>query len=396
MDDTFKSQGFEHAPEALLLVSGDLALRAMNKRARHLASPPPERLDDLFVLDDTAHAALQQARSASGWVPLRARRRANAEATEPERLEACSVPHPEQRGRLLMVRIGGVPGLVNRFKAVQADLEAERQRAAAERRQRLQTEALNEALKRFAGTAAHDLIGPLASISSGLEMLRLQHEKDFNDLSHELIAEMQRVLERARGHVRGLIDHTHAINEPLVRERVDLAEVVTEVLEDLREVLDRADATVEVGALPTVHAHRSLIARVFLNLIANAAKYREPSRPLLLRVTAEAGSAGQVIRLQDNGLGLDSSKAKALFMPFQRQHGEGVTGSGLGLATCKSILQRHGWHIQAEGTPGEGASFLLDIPLGDLVPCSGKARATAAYLPPKTTVEPSGADAIQA
>jgi len=147
---------------------------------------------------------------------------------------------------------------------------------------------------------------------------------------------------------------------------VDLKQVVREVLDDLEVHIEQLQARVEVGDLPTVEADPLQMRQLFQNLIGNALKFHREGVAPVVRVWSEPlnGSEDQYrIIVEDNGIGFDEKYADRLFQVFQRLHGRSeYEGTGIGLATCRKIVERHGGNITARSEPGQGATFMLTLP----------------------------------
>jgi signal transduction histidine kinase len=161
---------------------------------------------------------------------------------------------------------------------------------------------------------------------------------------------------------------------------VDLGGVVREVLSDLETRIESSGGHVEVGDLPTIDADAVQMRQLFQNLIANALKFRRPDAAPVVKVTAvtstEAGvpggngdgggdgAAGTVeIRVADNGIGFEEKYLDRIFNVFQRLHGrDQYEGTGIGLAVCRKIAERHGGSVTATSRPGEGTTFVVTLP----------------------------------
>ena len=126
--------------------------------------------------------------------------------------------------------------------------------------------------------------------------------------------------------------------------------------------LEEADAAVTHDPLPAVVAAHSQIVRLFQNLISNAIKYRSPGRKPTAHISARPEGTYWVISVQDNGIGFAQQYADSLFTPFKRLHGREYSGSGVGLAICRRIVENHGGRIWAESTVGEGSTFHFTLP----------------------------------
>ena len=153
-------------------------------------------------------------------------------------------------------------------------------------------------------------------------------------------------------------------------EEVELGAVAGDVIEALRVRLDEVGATVDVGELPTVQGDAALLHQIVQNLVDNAAKYRDPNRPPEISVTAERegsddddGTPWWRISVHDNGLGIAPEQVEKVFDVFTRvQQGTRLSGTGIGLATVKRAVERHGGTIGVESTPGGGSTFWFTLP----------------------------------
>jgi signal transduction histidine kinase len=134
-------------------------------------------------------------------------------------------------------------------------------------------------------------------------------------------------------------------------------------LDALAGPIEEAGAEVTADPLPVVCVDRTGVCRVFQNLIGNAVKFAAPDRPPAVHVSAEPDGTMWRFRVRDNGIGMDPADAERIFQPFQRLHGEeAYPGTGIGLAICKKIVERHGGRIWVESTPGQGSTVLFTLP----------------------------------
>jgi signal transduction histidine kinase len=165
-------------------------------------------------------------------------------------------------------------------------------------------------------------------------------------------------VQRATGLVDSILEYATATDDGASRTEVDCGDVVSEVVSTLASQIESVDGHIEVGALPTLQASRPGLFRVFQNLIANAFKFRDRDAPHVT-VSARHGEAGWAFSVRDNGIGLP--KDSAIFEMFKRGGGE-HEGSGIGLATCRRIVEAHGGRIWAEPAAGGGSTFLFTLP----------------------------------
>ena len=181
---------------------------------------------------------------------------------------------------------------------------------------------------------------------------------------------------RMQGLIEDLLSLSRVTTQANPFEPVDLNVVAEEVLSDLEARLEETGGTVEVGELPTVEADRLQMRQLLQNLIGNALKFHKDGEPPVVRVHGEtfgerrkAGgrtpAAGALCRIvvEDNGIGFDEDHLARIFVPFERLHGRGAhEGTGMGLAICRKVVERHGGEITARSSPGEGSAFVVTLP----------------------------------
>jgi signal transduction histidine kinase len=175
----------------------------------------------------------------------------------------------------------------------------------------------------------------------------------------------------ATGRMRRLIDdllsfaRVSSKTQPFTR--VELASLAREVVGDLEVAIEKAGATVTLGELPALEADPVQLRQLLQNLLSNALKFRRDDVAPAVSVRATVNEEAQRCELvvQDNGIGFDEKYLDRLFNVFQRLHGRSskYEGTGIGLAICRKIVERHGGSIQARSTPGEGATFIVTLPL---------------------------------
>lgn len=236
-----------------------------------------------------------------------------------------------------------------------------------------QLEASNRELQQFASVASHDLQEPLRKIVVFGDRLQAKFGDKLGEQGNDYIARMM----NAAGRMQTLIDDLLEFSRVVTRARpfvpVDLAEVVREVLGDLEVAIEAKGAVVDVGDLPTIQADPTQLRQVFQNLISNAMKFQGdgavPHVAIRAVATSCGGAPGWCLTVRDNGIGFEQQHADRIFAPFQRLHGRSeFSGTGIGLAIVRRIVERHGGTITAEGNPGQGACFTIVLPAaGDAV-----------------------------
>ncbi len=210
-------------------------------------------------------------------------------------------------------------------------------------------ERQNAELQRFASHAAHDLQEPLRLVSGYLDVLLAEHEAALPADARMLAREARDAALRMQGLVQGLLEQARATDAALHLETYPLSESYEEAMTNLAGA-----AGVACGPLPIVRADRRQITRVLQNLLSNALKFHAPDDPARVEVSARRAGREWEILVADHGLGLPEKAP--LFEPFRRHHPQ-IPGTGLGLAACKAIVERHGGRIWATPTEGGGATF---------------------------------------
>lgn len=233
-------------------------------------------------------------------------------------------------------------------------------------RQGVELERSNAALERFAEIAAHELRQPLRNIEGFLDLLLSRHRAELGDEAALLAEHAAGGVERARSLTAALLEYARAGTEPLRGEPVPLGELLEQARKQVPQLQEQG-ATVELeGELPTVRGDRGMLERLLVNLLDNAAKFRSEAPPRIV-VRAEQLRDAWTITIQDNGIGIEPTAVPRLFTVFARLHSSDQhPGHGVGLAVCRRIVERHGGHIRAESTPGEGTSISFTLPSGTL------------------------------
>ncbi len=227
-------------------------------------------------------------------------------------------------------------------------------------RRSAQVEASNERLERFAYMASHDLQAPLRHIASFSEFLRDDLEGKLEPEDEENLQGIQDGVQRMRDRIQALLTFSRVQNVEMHMVDVAMGAVVDDALKDLQSAMDEAGATVKIGALPTVRGDKAVLGQVMQNLFENALRYRSEA-PLTIDVHGDDEPSWHVVHVVDNGRGFPSESAERIFGMFKRlAHDEG--GSGIGLAVCRVIIERHGGTIEAGGSPGEGSTFTIRLP----------------------------------
>lgn len=223
----------------------------------------------------------------------------------------------------------------------------------------------NEELRGLVSIASHDLRTPLRAVVSFLQLLMRRHGEKLGPEGERYA----RFAVQGGMEMQALVEDLSAYLEisvaPRQRRPTDVGAALAAALERLRPQLEEAGATVEAGPLPTITAVPAHLTLVLQHLIENAVKFRgdEPPR---IEVTAAQDGGDWIIAVSDNGVGIDPAYRDRIFSVFFRLHGaESHTGTGIGLAICRKIVELHGGRIWADSTPGDGSAFRFTIPAED-------------------------------
>jgi two-component system sensor kinase FixL len=237
-------------------------------------------------------------------------------------------------------------------------------------------ERSNQELEQFAYVASHDLQEPLRKIRTFGDRLATSCAAALDPTGRECLERMQTAAERMQSLIQGLLTLSRVTTKGQEFVPVDLAAVAAEVVSDLEVQIQQVQGRVELGRLPSIMADPLQIRQLLQNLIGNALKFRREDEPPVVRVharfvgdregrPARDALAGEQCRLvvEDNGVGFEEKYAERIFGVFQRLHTrEAYPGTGIGLAICKKIAERHGGSIAARSTPGQGAVFTVLLP----------------------------------
>lgn len=251
-------------------------------------------------------------------------------------------------------------------------LNEELERRVAERTAQLA--ASNRELERFAYVASHDLQEPLRTVASYLQLVERRYKDRLDDNGREFIDFAVDGATRMQGMIRDLLDYSRVQTQGRPFAPVDLNGVLDEVIGDLRLAIGENAAKVTHDTLPVVTGDESQLRRLLQNLVGNAIKYRGEAAPRIHVAASRIEGAGiglpdgapprgWLLSVQDNGIGIEAKYYEKIFQLFHRLHGrESYPGTGLGLALCKRIVERHGGAIWVESVPGEGSTFYVALP----------------------------------
>jgi signal transduction histidine kinase len=221
----------------------------------------------------------------------------------------------------------------------------------------------NAELEQFAYVASHDLQEPLRMVGSYTQLLARRYRGRLDADADEWINFAVGGVHRMQALINDLLIYSRVGTQGKPFAPTDCGEVVDQALANLKIAVQETGAMVTRDGLPTVQADGSQLVQLFQNLLGNALKFRHQQRRPQIRIWAERKGTDWVFAVQDNGVGIDPQYAERIFVIFQRLHTEReYPGTGIGLAICKKIVERHGGRIWVESKPNEGATFSFTLP----------------------------------
>ncbi len=231
--------------------------------------------------------------------------------------------------------------------------------------QREELQRSNEALDEYAALTAHDLQEPMRKVLSFGDMLASSAGAALDGESRLHLQRMLNAASRMRTLINDLLVYSQVSTRVARFEPTDLGLIAREVVQDLDTAIAEAGGRVELGPLLEVEADALQIRQLMQNLFSNAIKYRRPDVPPVVRITCESTNGVTcTLTVSDNGIGFKQEYAEKIFKMFERLHNRAqYGGSGIGLAICRRIVERHGGAIAATSTPGQGATFTVSLPL---------------------------------
>ncbi len=260
---------------------------------------------------------------------------------------------------LWVVGLGGISWSMRKIK------QSEEERNHAEEQLRKMTNELersNAELEQFASTASHDLKEPLLAITIGLKLLRKRCEGKLDSEADKFIVETIDEAKQMQALISDLLSYSRVGINGKPFEMIDSGAVLKRSLSNLRIHIEQSSATVTHDPLPMVMADPLQLGQVLQNLISNAVKFHGEEKPHI-HISAERKEKEWVFSISDNGIGIPAEHSERIFEIFQRLHNrKEYPGTGIGLATCKKIIERHGGRIWVKSAPGKGSTFYFTIP----------------------------------
>lgn len=237
-------------------------------------------------------------------------------------------------------------------------------------------ERSNKELQDFASVASHDLQEPLRKVQAFGDRLKIKYAAVLDDQGRDYLERIQNAARRMQTLINDLLTFSRVTTKAQPFVPTNLSTATREVVSDLEVRIEQVKGQVDIGPMPTIEADPLQIRQLMQNLIGNALKYHKPEEPPMVKVTShpiqgtETTRPGEPSRefcqitVEDNGIGFEEIYSERIFTIFQRLHGRSeYEGTGVGLAVCRKIVERHGGSISARSTPGKGSTFLVTLPV---------------------------------
>jgi light-regulated signal transduction histidine kinase (bacteriophytochrome) len=220
----------------------------------------------------------------------------------------------------------------------------------------------NKDLEQFAYMAAHDLREPLIAVSAYLRILEQRYTNQLDPDVHKFLSRAIDTTCRMDTLIQNILAYSRLGSDTSAFETTDSATCLRQALSNLQAAIEESGAQVRSDPLPSMMGNPAQLVQLFQNLVSNAIKFRG-DRPVEIHVGVERLTGEYRFWVRDNGIGIESPHIEGIFRLFQRvENGAGRSGSGIGLANCKKIVEHHGGRIWVESEPGRGSTFFFTIP----------------------------------
>lgn len=225
----------------------------------------------------------------------------------------------------------------------------------------MELSAKNKELEQFVHIASHDLQEPLRTVSNYIQLIKEEYaEKPGNDIKNYLNS-TEKAIKRMSRMMKALLSYSY-IGTSTKLVFTDCAQIVSELIIDLKKPIQTAEATIKTGKLPQLNAYEPELKELFRHLITNALKFRKKNVAPEITICSEQTKSGWKFTVSDNGIGIDPTHHERIFDIFQRLHlNEVYDGPGIGLANCKKIVALHKGEISVESQLGKGSKFIFTI-----------------------------------
>ncbi|MEE9376899.1 MAG: PAS domain S-box protein [Candidatus Lokiarchaeia archaeon] len=226
----------------------------------------------------------------------------------------------------------------------------------------------NAELEQFAYVASHDLQEPLRMIASFTQLLEQRYKDKIDEDANDFINFIMEGASRMQGLINDLLAFSRVGTGGKPFKATDINEIIRDVKDNLKKLMEESNATITNDPLPAIIADKAQLTQLFQNLISNAIKFHRKGIPPNVHITGEVKKNKWIFSVQDNGIGIEKENFNRIFVIFQRLHKRNeYSGTGIGLAICKKIIQRHRGKIWVDSDPNKGSTFYFSIPRRKIV-----------------------------
>ncbi len=268
---------------------------------------------------------------------------------------------------LSVIVVSIVVSKISKFIGGEIDrAHVERDRAEEEQKRLIsELERSNRELEQFAFVASHDMQEPLRMVASYVGLLEKKYKGHLDEKADKYIHFAVDGALRMKKLIEGLLAYSRIGRQGAAFMPVDADDVFSRAVSNLEAALAENRAIITRDDLPTVPGDELQLMQLLQNLLSNAIKFGKPDTPPVVHVSAKKKGGAWIFSVRDNGIGIDAEYYNRIFLIFQRLHTrEEYPGTGIGLALCKRIVERHSGRIWVESVPGEGTTFFFSIPIG--------------------------------
>lgn len=268
--------------------------------------------------------------------------------------------------RLVVLETVGMPffdskGKVLGYRGIDRDITGRKKSEEELKKALSDLTSSNADLQQFAFIASHDLQEPVHAVSSYLKLLSRRLKGTLDPETEGFVDSAMNGMSRMESMIKDLLELSRVSTSGEAFEMVDSGALLDNALENLSASIKESGASVKVDKLPMVNADQAQLVRLFQNLVGNALKFRRVDAVPVIEIGAVESSEVWVFSVKDNGIGIAPENMENVFVIFQRFHKE-YPGTGIGLAICKKIVERHGGRIWVESTQGKGSVFYFSLP----------------------------------
>ncbi|HEY8934213.1 MAG TPA: ATP-binding protein, partial [Cyclobacteriaceae bacterium] len=229
-------------------------------------------------------------------------------------------------------------------------------------KKQVELEVKNKELEQFAYLASHDLQEPLRTVFNYMQIFEEDYSHQLDDDAFKYIHAVKNATKRMSSLVKSLLEFSR-LGRDRILTPVDCDKLIMHVIDDLQILIEKSNAVIHVGEMPSINLYETEMSQLFQNLITNAIKFQNKNNQPEIHITSKKINDKWQFSIKDNGIGISPAHFRKIFEIFQRlNNGAEYEGNGIGLAYCKKIIDLHQGEIWVESKPGNGTTFNFTIP----------------------------------